>query len=529
MIRTFLTTLILAFSIQLIAQNYTPDWESLDTRPVPDWFSEAKFGIFVHWGIYSVPAYHPFANDRNGSRIKKDSYASWYIPDVMYRPGDNQNFHKKVYGEDFSYFDFANQFKAELFNPEEWVALFKTAGAQYVILTAKSGDGFAMWPSKEKYSKGWNAGEIGPKKDLVGELSVAVKKAGLHMGLYYSFREFWTTKTNIWPSESSQRNGYYVPRNVWEKYAIPDSAYTERIHFQTKELINNYQPDILWTSGEEEYSGNELRSKELLTWIYNEAPNKEWIAVNDRWERGSRGRHGGFATIGYNGSNKEKPKNKAWEESIPMAYSFAYNRAEKLEDYKSTDDILKKMARNIGKGGNLLLGVGPTADGRIPIIMQQRLIEIGEWMKKNGEAILKTSPYHPEAPLWTINPQAGENILFTHNDKYVYVILTDWKIAAVNLKNLNFGDYSKAICLDSGEELEIDFHKSSLIIELPLARNKKINIIRLENIVEKPEKVKKEKKEKVKKSTAYTPSPQKGQGKGKGSGSGSGMNSGSGR
>ena len=523
MMHTFLISLLLAFSINLIAQNYTPDWESLDTRPTPDWFSEAKFGIFVHWGVYSVPAYRPFSSDIHGYTVKKGTHSSWYIPEVMYHPEANQNFHNRVYGKDFSYFDFANQFRAELFDPEEWVRLFKGAGAQYVVLTAKNGDGFALWPSKEKYSKDWNAGEKGPKRDLVGDLTIAVKKAGLHMGLYYSFSEFWTTKTNIWPSESSQRNGYYVPRKVWENYAIPDSAYTERIHFHTKELINNYKPDIFWTDGELDYKSKDLRSKELLTWIYNEAPNKEWIAVNDRWEKGSRGIHGGFTTIGYGNSEGKISKNKAWEESVPMTYSYAYNRIEKLEDYKSTNDILKKLVKNIGKGGNLLLGVGPSADGSIPLEMQQKLIEIGEWMKKNGEALFETEAYTPEADLWTINPQAGENILFTHNDNYVYVILTDWKIDALNLKNFNFGEYSTAVWLDTGDELVIDFHKSSLIIELPPVRNKKVSIIRLENITEKPEKVK---KKKVKTPSTYSPSPQRGQGKGRRSGSGTGVRGG---
>ncbi|MCK4919893.1 MAG: alpha-L-fucosidase [Bacteroidales bacterium] len=523
MIRTFLLSILLAFSFNLIAQNYTPDWESLDTRPVPDWFSDAKFGIFVHWGLFSVPAYRPYAVDEYGYEKKENANSEWYLPEVMYRPEANADFHKKAYGENFSYFDFQNQFKAELFNPIEWVDLFKNAGAQYVIMTAKPSDGYALWPSKEKYSKGWNAGETGPKRDLVGEMTNAVKEAGLHTGLYYSFMEFWTTKTNTWPMESSLRNGYYVPRTVWEQHSISDSAFTERIHFQTKELINNYKPEIFWTDGELDYKGKDIKAKELLAWIYNEAPNKEWIVVNDRWEQGSRGNHGGFYSLGYGNTNEPASKSKIREVSIPMGYSYGYNRVEKLNDYKSINEILITMVRTIAKGENFLLAIGALADGTIPMITEQKLSEISKWMKKNRGAIIESDRYIPEAPLWTINPQAGENILFTHDDKYIYVILTDWTTDFLNLKNFEIGEYSNAVFIDTGEELEIDFNKTSFVISLPEDRNEKVCIIRLESI---DEKVKNEKVKKVKKTKPSNQPPDKGQGKGSGSGGGRGSGGG---
>jgi len=504
--RAFTFTILLVLSFNLTAQNYTPDWESLDSRPIPEWYSDAKFGIFVNWGLFSVPAYLPFAVDEYGYKQKEKTYPANYLPEVMYRPGTNTNFHKKAYGENFSYFDFMNQFKAELFNAGEWAKLFKSAGAQYVVMTAKPGDGYALWPSKEKYSKEWNSGETGPHRDLVGEMSSAVKAAGMQMGLYYSFLEFWSTKTNTWPVEVSLRNGYYVPRDVWEKYSISDSAYIERIHFQTKELVNNYKPDLLWTDGEMDYSGQDLKSKELLAWIYNEAPNKDSIVVNDRWERGSRGIHGGFVSMEYGDINADVAKNKMKEVSVPISYSYGYNRAEKYVDYKSSDEIIKTMVKTIAKGDNFLLVVGALADGTLPIYTEQRLTEISKWMKKNSEAILDADSYTPEASFWTINPKAGENILFTRNDKYTYVVLTDWSTDLVNLKNFKIGDYSKATSLDTGEELEIDFNKTSFVISLPKDRNKKVCIVRLESIDEKVKKEKVKKAKKVKKEKAeYVP------------------------
>ncbi|MFW5877725.1 MAG: alpha-L-fucosidase, partial [bacterium] len=145
------------------SQKYEAEWSSLDKRPVPEWFSEAKFGIFVHWGLYSVPAYRPFNKNQSGRIIKSGTYAEWYVPDVMYSPEKNNNWHEKTYGEDFTYFGFLPMFRAELFDPDEWAELFKDAGAKYVVLTSKHCEGFSMWPSEEKYAEGWNAGEVGPE------------------------------------------------------------------------------------------------------------------------------------------------------------------------------------------------------------------------------------------------------------------------------------------------------------------------------------------------------------------------------
>lgn len=489
--RHFFLIFILALGLHLNAQEYQPNWESLDSREVPEWFSDARFGIFVHWGLYSVPSYRPFPLDEYGYPVKKGTYAEWYVPDVLYNPEKANYFHQKAYGENFSYFDFLPMFRAELFQPEEWADLFKKSGAQYVVLTSKHSDGYALWPSKEKYSTGWNTGTTGPKRDIVGELTEAVKSKGMKMGLYYSFLEYWTTETTSWPENESKRTGYYIPKEVWGKYHIPKEDFTHRIHFQIKELLNTYEPDILWTDGEWDYKEEDLKSRELLAWIYNEAPNKDVIAVNDRWAIGSRGKHGGFYTTEYGEGSENIKKGHAWEECRGIGYSFGYNRAEQLEDYKSADELIEILAKTTASGGNFLLNVGPAADGRIPLIMKDRLQKIGKWMKINGEAIYETRPYFPESDMWTVNPRAGEDLLFTSRGDYIYVFLCNWKLDYVNLKNFQIGQYSKAIHLGSKQEVDIKFHKSSLVLELPAERNESVSIIRIENIVEKPVKKKK--------------------------------------
>ena len=174
----------------VLQSRYEPTWESLDRRPMPAWFNEAKFGIFIHWGVYSVPAWRPL------SEKKYASYAEWYYARVI---GDLVNggdaFHKRVYGEAFEYRDFAPRFKAELFDPDFWAETFRNAGARYVVLTSKHHDGFCLWPTKSPYKKAWNSLDVGPRRDLVGELARAVRKKGLRMGLYYSLIEFESSPT----------------------------------------------------------------------------------------------------------------------------------------------------------------------------------------------------------------------------------------------------------------------------------------------------------------------------------------------
>ena len=209
MLRTSLLILLLTLQICIVtAQEYQNTWESLDSRSIPGWFEDAKFGIFIHWGVYSVPAWRQLEPGLYAS------YAEWYYAKVMYNSNNGgEEFHKKIFGKDFEYRDFAPLFKAELFDPVDWADLFKKSGAKYVVLTSKHHDGFCLWPTKSPYKRNWNAMEIGPERDLVGELSSAVKSTGLRMGLYYSIIEWescWTHRT---------KTGYYLPIEI-VKYNI---------------------------------------------------------------------------------------------------------------------------------------------------------------------------------------------------------------------------------------------------------------------------------------------------------------------
>jgi alpha-L-fucosidase len=393
------------------AQQFDATWASLDNRRIPPWFEDAKFGIFIHWGVYSVPAWRKLEPGLYAS------YAEWYYAKVMYNP-DNEGiqFHKENYGEDFEYRDFAPLFKAELFDPVYWADLFRKSGARYVVLTSKHHDGYCLWPTDSPYKKQWNAMEVGPKRDIVGDLTEAVRAAGLRMGIYYSMIEWessWTHRTET---------GYYVPDHIVQKYKISDGEYVgQHVLPQLKELVTRYKPSLIFADGGE-WDGSEdyWKTKEFLAWLYNNSPVADEVVVNDRFAKNMPGRHGDYFSSEYK-DMKEVDKDHPWEESRGIGGSYGFNRAENIEDYSTSEGLILELIDIVSRGGNLLLNVGPTADGRIPVIMQERLIEIGEWLKINGEAIYGTRRRRVPQQV-----ERDQTIYFTTKDSAIYCLFRAW-------------------------------------------------------------------------------------------------------
>jgi len=400
-----LALLLLSLALPAVSQSYEPTWSSIDRRAVPAWFEDAKFGIFIHWGVYSVPAYSPTARDKVGiyDRYAEHYWRRWKEPNKTQKYFTD--FHNQNYGPNFSYQEFAQQFKAELFQPDEWARLFENAGAKYVVLTSKHHEGFTLWPSRHAWN--WNAMDVGPQRDLLGDLTKAVRAKNLKMGYYYSLLEWYH------PLYKKETINQYV-----ESHMLP----------QMKELVTAYQPDVFWTDGEWDYPSETLRSTQFLAWLYNESPVKDKVVVNDRWGKDTRSKHGGFFTTEYdlvhegdaNGVKFERP----WEECRGIAGSFGYNRNEILEDYSSSEELVHILINKVARGGNLLLNVGPTADGRIPVIMQQRLTDMGNWLKVNGEGIYGTRK-------WEAAPKIGPKTTayFTRKGRDLYLITTKWQDA----------------------------------------------------------------------------------------------------
>ena len=451
--------------------RYEPNWTSLDSRPAPEWYLDAKFGIFIHWGVYSVPAYS-----------SPNEYAEWYwyALNATPSPGDARAvkrhqdtvaFHERVFGRDFSYYQFAPRFTAELFDPVEWARIFKQSGARYVALTSKHHDGFALFHSPEAnrhWGQPWNAVDIGPRRDLLGDLGKAVREAGLKMGFYYSLYEWFNP---LWVADRQ----LYV-----EKHMIP----------QFKDVVTRYKPSIIFSDGEWDMPAADWKSPELLAWLYNESPVKDEVIVNDRWGKDTRHRHGGYFTTEYGAGMPDA--SHPWEENRGMGFSYGYNRNEPLGNYRSGRELIWMLADLVARGGNLLLNVGPTADGRIPEVMQDRLREIGEWLAVNGEAIYGTRAWTRSAQ-WTegtkprqgfgeyrvaydILEMAGQSprkgtavkqVFFTKKPEALYAITPGWPGNTLVLKDVRPAGRATITMLGIDRPLTWRQRGADLVIETP--------------------------------------------------------------
>jgi len=349
--------------------RYQPTWESIDRRPSPAWYTDAKFGIFIHWGVYSVPAFA--AVNAKG----ETGYAEWYwnsLEKNKKNNGPTWKFHQRVYGANFPYFDFAPMFRAEPYDPDHWADVFERSGARYVALTSKHHEGFTLWKSAEAnrtWGRSWNAVDIGPKRDVLVDLMEAGRRRKLHMGIYYSLYEWYN------PLYLSDKKRYVA------EHMMP----------QFKDVVTHAKPSIIFSDGEWELPSSDWRSTELLAWLFNESPVKDEVVIDDRWGKDTRHKHGGYYTTEY--TSGMQSGGHPWEESRGMGYSYGYNRMETLRDYHTDRELLLMLIDIVSRGGNLLLDIGPTADGRIPVIMEERLTQIGSWLKPNGEAIYGTKAW----------------------------------------------------------------------------------------------------------------------------------------
>jgi len=469
--RLILSVILSLFLIQALQaqKKYEPNWESLDSRPIAPWFEDAKFGIFLHWGPYSVPAWSP-----------RGTYSEWYQYWLQTKTlSGNGDFtgtevydhHVKTYGEDFSYYEFGKMFTAEDFRAEEWAKLFEDAGAKYMVITSKHHDGFTLWPSEtasRTWGFPWNAGEIGAKRDLLKELEMAVKKTDVKFGTYYSLYEWF----HPWWQNDKKR---FVE---------------EHFHPQFKELVNNYQPDVVWTDGEWSMEAEYWKTPELLTWLFNESPIGESVVINDRWGKGDRHKHGGYFTTEYEaGMEGDHP----WEECRGIGFSFGYNVNETEEDYATAQTLIYLLVNTVSNGGNLLLDIGPDGKGNIPEIMQERLLAMGKWLEVNGEAIYgtrkwgkscqwsekgkkdwkpKDTHYLPADYILkqTVDPQPGYAVreaFFTQKENNLYVIVPGWPKEDLLIRDLSLS-YGTSIRL-LGTDLDMEYEKSGkdLLIRIP--------------------------------------------------------------
>lgn len=408
--------------------KYENNWTSLNSRKVPEWFADAKFGIFIHWGLYSVPAY-----------TKKGDYAEWYGMQIL---EDTQaaKFHKETYGKKAKYEDFVGSFKAELFDADKWAQLFKKSGAKYINLVSKHHDGYCLF--KSDYAWNWNTVDTGPHRDFCRELKDALEGTGVKFGVYHSVYEWW--------------NPLYLkdPEEYAIKHLIP----------MLKELITKYEPWTLFTDGEWSHTSDIWHSTDFLTWLYNESPVKDYIVPNDRWGKETRGHLGGNFTTEYDFIEEGKriedvELDRPYEECRGIGRSFGLNRIEGVDDYMSAKELLETLCSLVSKGGNFLLNVGPAADGTIPVIMEERLLQMGKWLEVNGDAIYGTRLY---------SKKLQDGVYYTQKNDKVYAIINRFPFGSVTLDNVDYNENISAKLLSHEAEIQVSNNNGKAMLTFPV-------------------------------------------------------------
>ncbi len=431
--------------------HYEPTTESLRKHKAPQWFEDAKFGIFVHWGVYAVPAYHEwyitFMSPMSsfGPNLGGPPYTAkrGHLSEDVFKANtleDAVRYHLENYGPDFAYDDFIPMFKAEKYDPQGWAELFRKSGAKYVVLTARHGDEFALWPTKLTKR---NAIEMGPHRDLAGDLTKAVCAAGLKMGFYHN------TTYSFWDPR--------FPGRDWVRF-MNDSI---------KELIDLYHPSLLWgdvqtasVSGEDgkRLGADYWGGKEVLAYFYNHAADPSEVVANDRWGQ----LHDGTFLGDYETPERSRMQDiseKKWETCDSLdPISWGYNRRLKDYEYMTANQLVDYLVDVVSKNGNLLINVGPRADGTIPDVMRETLEGTGEWLQVNGEAIYGTRP-------WKIFRDG--DVRFTRKGNTLYAISLEWPEGELALRSLADVDVARVEML--GLALQPQWKKSpqGVTIKMP--------------------------------------------------------------
>ncbi|NJB35192.1 alpha-L-fucosidase [Croceivirga sp. JEA036] len=462
------------------SRKFEPNWESIKANyKDPEWFNDQKFGIFIHWGAYAVPAY--------GSE--------WY-PRQMYMdtatftaqlnlqtkgPSATYTHHKKHYGDqkEFGYKDFIPMFKGEKFEAKKWIDLFKKSGAKYVIPVADHHDGFAMYKSN---TTRWNSVEMGPKKDILGELFKEGRAQGLIMGAssHYAFNWSFYNKKNHFDTTDPAYSDLYSEKGQDVTEPVSET-FKKKWWNRTVDLIDNYQPDILWFDFYLDIPDYAEYRPKIAAYYYNKGI--EWgkeVVINDK-----NFDHEAFpeGTVIYDLERGKLPgiRKLPWQTDTSIGKN-SWCHVTNWES-KTANELVDDLVDIVSKNGNLLLNVGPKADGSIPKDQQKILLQIGDWLKVNGDAIYGTEYWNTfgEGPTEVQKGHHSEgnnkgftsqDIRFTKKGNKLYAILLEWpENRSVVIKSLALGNaYTKGLQIKNirllGSDTSLDFDQNSTGLSL---------------------------------------------------------------
>lgn len=462
-----------------VIPKYEPTWESLEKYDeAAEWFKDAKFGIYAHWGVMSVPA---FAND-------------WYARNMHIEGSNEYNHHIETYGEhsEFGYHDFVPMFKAEKFNADEWAELFKKSGAKFAGLVAQHHDGWSNWGSE---INPWNAVDMGPKRDVYGELATAIHKrnmklvASFHMARNHQvFKEEtkkWLNDTSYFPYNPKMATSSNDPKLAQMYGNIPKEKFSENWIGQLKEVIDNYSPDLIYFDSQTQKIPEPYR-KEFAAYYFNDAAvkNKQVVFTHKEGEFPKSVSLEDFEKGRMNRITKE-----FWltDETVSVG-SWSYTENLGL---KTPAEIIHVLVDVVSKNGALMLNVSPKANGIIPENQKAILLEIGEWLNVNGEAIYGTRPWSVFGEGPTKQEKSGmfldkitytpQDIRYTKKGDVIYATVLGWPgndvemtlnsfteevfdEAVPNVKNLSILGYDGNIEFSQTEE-DLKFITPSKVID----------------------------------------------------------------
>jgi alpha-L-fucosidase len=432
------SSLLTAAHVAAATHTIEPTWESLDQRPLPLWYDEAKFGIFIHWGVFSVPS------------IVSEWFQSYWTD--RWSSDHAQAIHDFVSRNErlrFAYTEYAARFTADLYRPDEWMDYLARAGAQYVVFTSKHHDGFCNWNTSRipGTTYGWNSVDVGPRRDLVGDFAAAVHQTTspytqrpLQLGIYHSLYE-WYNPLYL----HDKRNGHMTRDFV-----------TLKTGAELYDLVRRYEPTLLWSDGEWEAPSAYWQATDFLAWYATNSTVATQAVWNDRWGSDTLCKHGGFLTC----TDRYDPgvyRPVKWENALTIdKSSWSYNRNSTISDYMTVLEIVHELIQVVAYNGNLLLNIGPSADGTIDPIFIDRLLGVGAWLAVNGEAIYGTRPWlvcqdeHDNATITTASKTATttttttttkktartessttKRVYYTRKGDTLYVHMTQWPSQSV--------------------------------------------------------------------------------------------------
>lgn len=461
---------------------YTPEWESLvNHTSAPDWFRDAKFGIYAHWGVYSVPAF----------------YNEWY-PLFMY---DTANVvykhHVETHGSplEFGYPDFVPMFTAKNFDAAAWAQLFKDAGARFAGPVAEHHDGFAMW--RTEWTP-WNAAEKGPKRDVVGELEKAVREQGLRFltSFHHGRNELWE-KNGKWEGFYSFVKKYFPallenPERAIMYGNLPRNIFLQKWEGELKEVVNQYKPDLIWFDDDLSVAPDSLVARFLDFYFNKAAAEGRAVVVTCKSDQIPMN----IGVKDYERGRADKMMELPWLTDDAIGdNSWGYVEGLKL---KTSDYIIHELIDIVSKNGNLLLNISPRYDGSIPEEQQIILREIGQWLGENGEAIYGTRPWKVFGEGPTQLKKGGsfvekvdytaEDIRYTRKSDTVYAITLGWPGSGKRVTLRSFVetgihasvDIKSVSLLGSADSIAWKWDKDGLVLTTPKeAPNKKAVVYRI--------------------------------------------------